>query len=189
MEQALEQLDNKIKEETQRIKEKFLLELKGINGENIPKIIKNKTWDETFGKESGVGNCYCCDCEINSKQFNCGHIISVINGGTSTPDNLKPICSTCHNSIGVKNIEEFKKQKTEHKCPHCGKKFPDKYKLKTHIYGNTNMHTMGCILRTKFNKRSQLILSLKNNKKNDEFEKIIIKYYNDNIELFKTIPK
>ena len=132
MEQELEQLDIKMKEEIKSIKEKYSALKKEIKKkykpekskpkrEHIPKSVKDTIWDNIFGKEAGIGKCYCCSCEINSKKFDCGHIISVANGGTNVIDNLKPICSTCNKSMGTKNMEEFRKEyfaKIE-KCKVC----------------------------------------------------------------------
>lgn len=47
----------------------------------IPKVIKDKSWDLYIGREKGIGKCYCCEDEIDSKNFEAGHIISVAEGG------------------------------------------------------------------------------------------------------------
>jgi len=74
---------------------------------NIPKLLKNQSWDIYIGKEKGVGNCYCCNAEIDSKHFECGHIIPASKGGSETIENLRPICSLCNKSIGTKHMDEF----------------------------------------------------------------------------------
>ena len=76
----------------------------------IPKSVKDKIWNLTFGREAGVGGCYCCQEQIDSKSFHAGHIVSVHHGGSNNIDNLKPICATCNLSMGTQNLEEFKKQ-------------------------------------------------------------------------------
>lgn len=73
----------------------------------IPKLLKNQSWDVYIGKEKGIGNCYCCNAEIDSKHFECGHIIPASKGGPETIENLRPICSLCNQSIGSKNMDEF----------------------------------------------------------------------------------
>lgn len=73
----------------------------------IPKLLKNQSWDVYIGKEKGVGNCYCCNAEIDSKHFECGHIIPASKGGPETIENLRPICSLCNKSIGTKHMDEF----------------------------------------------------------------------------------
>jgi len=76
----------------------------------IPKLLKNQSWDTYIGKEKGIGNCYCCSAEIDSKHFECGHVIPVSKGGPDTIDNLRPICSLCNKSMGTKNMDEFIKK-------------------------------------------------------------------------------
>jgi hypothetical protein len=76
---------------------------------SIPKAVKDRLWDITFGQDAGQGKCYVCDTIINSKRFEAGHIISVKYGGPTTLNNLKCICSTCNKSMGAKNLEDFKK--------------------------------------------------------------------------------
>jgi hypothetical protein len=73
----------------------------------VPKILKNQVWDKICGRDKGIGECYCCKKEIDSKNFDAGHIKSVKNGGTTTIDNLVPLCSICNKSIGSENVEEF----------------------------------------------------------------------------------
>jgi 5-methylcytosine-specific restriction endonuclease McrA len=77
---------------------------------NIPKTVKDKLWDDTYGSKCGEGSCYVCSIVINSKQFECGHIVAVAKGGNNNINNLKPICATCNKSMSVKNLEEFKKE-------------------------------------------------------------------------------
>jgi hypothetical protein len=76
---------------------------------SVPKAVKDRLWDITFGQDAGQGKCYVCDTIINSKRFEAGHIISVKYGGPTTLNNLKCICSTCNKSMGAKNLEDFKK--------------------------------------------------------------------------------
>lgn len=78
-----------------------------IRRKAIPKILKNQVWDKHCGRDKGLGQCYCCKKEIDSKNFDCGHIISVKNGGMTTIDNLVPLCSICNKSIGIENVETF----------------------------------------------------------------------------------
>lgn len=76
----------------------------------IPKTVKDKLWDLSFGPDKGSGKCYCCGLIINSKKFDAGHIVSVAKGGSDKISNLKPICSTCNKSMGTENMDEFKKR-------------------------------------------------------------------------------
>lgn len=78
--------------------------------QHIPKKLKNMIWDKYVGKEKGVGLCYCCSEEIDSKNFEAGHIIPEAKGGPTNVDNLRPICSCCNKSMGTQNMDEFKQK-------------------------------------------------------------------------------
>jgi hypothetical protein len=122
MEQELNDLELKYKEEFASLKEKYKSLKKEVRTKYkkekpkkpkrkaIPKKLKNMIWDKFIGKEKGVGNCYCCNENIDSKNFEAGHIVSVHNGGKTHIDNLKPVCGCCNKSMGTKNMEEFKKK-------------------------------------------------------------------------------
>lgn len=73
----------------------------------IPKVLKNAVWDKYIGQDKGIGNCYCCQSNIDSKHFECGHIISEQDGGDITLDNLRPVCSLCNKSMGTQNMSDF----------------------------------------------------------------------------------
>lgn len=155
MDNELEQLDIKMKEEIKLIKYKYNNLKKTVKKKykkekpkvvriTIPKTVKDKLWDDNFGHDAGIGKCYCCQIEINSKKFDCGHIISVAKGGTNNIDNLKPVCSTCNKSMGTKNIEEFKKEyfekikndPIEEKCYYCKDSVKEcNYKYESMKYG------------------------------------------------------
>lgn len=116
MEKELELLEKQLKDEISLLRQKYNLLKKEVRNKYktkrvlIPKTVKDKLWDTYFGKTAGIGKCYCCQEEINSKKFECGHIISVSKGGTNNFNNLKPICGTCNKSMGTENLEEFKKK-------------------------------------------------------------------------------
>ena len=74
----------------------------------IPKALKNKVWDTYIGIEKGIGKCFCCQKEIDSKNFDCGHVIAVANGGENKVDNLRPVCGPCNKSMGTENMLQFK---------------------------------------------------------------------------------
>jgi 5-methylcytosine-specific restriction endonuclease McrA len=117
----MDDLDSKMKQEIKKVKEKYDIMVMKIKEKyrvlkkgqpktrkSIPKTVKDRVWDTCIGKERGVGPCYCCGVEIDSKKFDCGHIVSVANGGLDIVENLKPLCGTCNKSMGTQNLEEFK---------------------------------------------------------------------------------
>jgi hypothetical protein len=51
----------------------------------------------------------CCKVnEITQMNFACGHVESEHNGGVPTAENLRPICTTCNSSMGVRNMRVYK---------------------------------------------------------------------------------
>ena len=77
--------------------------------QKIPKILKNKVWDTFIGQEYGIGKCYCCNNNIDSKNFEAGHVIASSKNGQTILENLRPICGCCNKSMSTMNLEEFKK--------------------------------------------------------------------------------
>jgi hypothetical protein len=75
----------------------------------IPKTVKNLVWDTYIGQDNGTGKCYVCVRKIDSKDFECGHIIAECKGGDMSIDNLRPVCRCCNGSVGSMNMDEFKK--------------------------------------------------------------------------------
>ncbi|MDE2095886.1 MAG: HNH endonuclease [Patescibacteria group bacterium] len=45
--------------------------------------------------------------EITRDNWECGHIVSVKNGGSDAVDNLRPVCKKCNGSMGEENMFEF----------------------------------------------------------------------------------
>ena len=76
----------------------------------IPKAIKDALWNKTFGPEFGIGKCFVCEKDIDSKKFEAGHIIAVANGGDDTLENLRPVCSYCNKSVATQNMIEYIRQ-------------------------------------------------------------------------------
>ena len=78
----------------------------------IPAVLKRDLWEKYIGVEKGLGDCYCCRKKnnISKDEFHAGHVIPEINGGQTTVENLRPICSLCNYSMGVQNMEVFKQK-------------------------------------------------------------------------------
>ena len=88
---------------------------------SIPKSLKDKLWDVSYGPDSGSGECYVCKTKINSKRFEAGHIIPVSRGGDTVLSNLKCICSTCNKAMGNQHLEIFKNKYFPNVCYYCKK--------------------------------------------------------------------
>jgi 5-methylcytosine-specific restriction endonuclease McrA len=96
------------KEEKKEVVEKPKVEK--YKKKHIPKPLKKMCWDIHIGSAIGSTKCLCCKHqEIRQIDFHCGHVIAEKNGGSMTIDNLRPICSQCNLSMGVQNMDEFKK--------------------------------------------------------------------------------
>ena len=89
------------KPQTEKLKQQVLKK-------TIPKTLKNNVWDLYIGKEKGIGECFTCHKEIDSKHFECGHVIADSDGGDITIENLRPVCSLCNKSMGTMNMNIFK---------------------------------------------------------------------------------
>ena len=75
----------------------------------IPKAVKSTLWNIHFTENNAKGDCKVCSKEIKMTDFDAGHIIAVANGGSDNLDNLMPVCSLCNKSMGIQNLNEFKK--------------------------------------------------------------------------------
>ena len=76
----------------------------------IPKKLRNDLWIKYCGKEYN-GECYVNPShKVTINNFHCGHVKAVKNGGTNNIENLRVICSGCNLSMGIQNLEEYKRE-------------------------------------------------------------------------------
>lgn len=75
----------------------------------IPKTLKMSIWKKYNGKKYN-GKCYVCKKNINTHQFEAGHVKPVSKGGSDRIENLRPICMGCNRSMGNRNLYSYKKQ-------------------------------------------------------------------------------
>ena len=76
---------------------------------NIPKRVKDLSWEKWVGKDVATHACLCCEkAEIRMNSFHCGHVVAEVHGGLTEPDNLRPICADCNLSMGRENFNDFK---------------------------------------------------------------------------------
>ena len=75
---------------------------------SISHVLKRRVWAEHIGEHVGKTKCLCCKLtDITQLSFHCGHIIAEKNGGTTTVDNMLPICQSCNSSMGTNNLYAF----------------------------------------------------------------------------------
>ena len=118
MNEILKELEAQEKEELRKLRVKFenkrkkilsgKIEKKTTRRKTIPKPLKNSVWDEYIGNNRGTGECQVCEKQIDSKDFECGHIVSVKEGGATNVSNMVPICGTCNKSMGTMDLHQFK---------------------------------------------------------------------------------
>jgi len=77
---------------------------------SLSKAFRDSVWMRDHETVKAI--CPCCN--INEMTINtcqCGHIISVKNGGTDDSSNLKSICQQCNSDMGRKNMDDWLKEK------------------------------------------------------------------------------
>lgn len=78
--------------------------LGSMKGRYIGHELRKAVW----GSSLCEGKCYCCDAAISVTRFECGHVIPYSAGGSTTLENLKPICIDCNRDMGTRNLEFYK---------------------------------------------------------------------------------
>lgn len=70
------------------------------NKRTIPKALKEQVWIKYNGEKFSK-KCYIswCKNKVTVFNFECGHNIPFSKGGSTTIDNLLPICSSCNKSM------------------------------------------------------------------------------------------
>lgn len=82
----------------------------GPRRKTVPKSLKDRLWDVTFGERAGVGECYVCGTMIHARRFEAGHVVAVVRGGDTTLDNLRCICAVCNRSMRDEHLEVYKQR-------------------------------------------------------------------------------
>lgn len=79
----------------------------------ISSKLKKEVW-LMYHHTSLTGPCYIgCGKHISFFEgYECGHVISVKNGGPTELENLKPICFDCNRSMGKMNMADFVRNKS-----------------------------------------------------------------------------
>lgn len=76
---------------------------------SIPKVVKDLSWAKWVGDDIAKTKCLCCGInEIKMNSFHCGHVVAEANGGSTTVENLRPICAACNTSMGTENLDVFR---------------------------------------------------------------------------------
>lgn len=71
----------------------------------IPPDIKVAVWNRYIGERVFTSQCsYCRVATITKDTFKCKRIIPISKGGTTTVDNMIPVCITCCERINARDI-------------------------------------------------------------------------------------
>ena len=126
---------------------------------SIPLSLKALVWNKYIGEEKGIGYCQCCRKNIIKQiSFHCGHIISERNGGSTTLNNLIPLCQTCNLSMGKQNMNDFVKKYGFH----------DNNSDTSNIFNNNSKFTNNIVINN-----NEMYDSEMNNNEINHYEKII----------------
>lgn len=75
----------------------------------MPAAVRMAVWNTWHGVEKGTGDCFCCGGRVTQQDFECGHVVAAVHGGSNTVDNLRTLCRTCNRSMGDKDMLVFKR--------------------------------------------------------------------------------
>lgn len=78
----------------------------------IPAYIRQLVWNKNCGENNGVARCWCCDVAKIDKAsgWDCGHVVSLVRGGSDDIANLRPICRGCNGAMGAEHMLEFQRR-------------------------------------------------------------------------------
>lgn len=77
----------------------------------VSKALRETVFHKAFGDDSVIGSCKACGMTVSFfKNYECGHIKSVKNGGKTVLSNLVPLCKKCNRSMGADDFDIFRKQ-------------------------------------------------------------------------------
>lgn len=89
-----------------KVNEKNIETSTNTTSTNIPEAVREKVW-RTAHSEEYQGLCFCCKTTVSKNRFECGHVVSKANGGSTMISNLKVLCFTCNRSMGKQNLIDF----------------------------------------------------------------------------------
>ncbi len=76
--------------------------------------VKQDLWRDKFGNNT-EGECWVCCDPISCFNFQAGHVVPFVHGGSNDVSNLRPICSVCNQSMGAQDLRSFVLKNFKHK--------------------------------------------------------------------------
>ena len=74
----------------------------------IPKSVKVSVWNRCVGDDRRRALCICCnERTIFVEDFHTGHIVPESKNGSTTIDNLLPVCASCNLSMGATHMRDY----------------------------------------------------------------------------------
>lgn len=71
-------------------------------------LLRQRVWQKR--NETLNGHCYCCGGDLMFVNAVCGHVTAHALGGATTLENLEPICAHCNLSMGIQDLEIYRKK-------------------------------------------------------------------------------
>ena len=83
---------------------------RAVSRRRLPKRVRYDVWDRYIGANKTRGRCYVYSGhEVTYHTFHVGHVRSVARGGSDALSNLRVICACCNSSMGVQDLEEYRR--------------------------------------------------------------------------------
>ena len=80
--------------------------------DKIMKNTRNEVWKKYNTTNSMSGKCYVCEEILDYNNMECSHVVARALGGDVSLDNLRPCCKSCNREMGIMNLYEYKKLKS-----------------------------------------------------------------------------
>lgn len=74
----------------------------------IPAAIREQVWKKHNKNTCDEGECFVCSDPLRFAHMECGHIVAHALGGSTSVDNMMPICKTCNRDMGIMNLMHYK---------------------------------------------------------------------------------
>lgn len=90
--------------------EKATFEMAEITDLVLLEEMRLKVWNKWIG--ASVGTCLCPLCQKHKIQqlgttWSCSRVLSTANGGENKVENLRPVCTSCHQFTGKMSMREY----------------------------------------------------------------------------------
>jgi 5-methylcytosine-specific restriction endonuclease McrA len=74
----------------------------------IPATLREQIWKKHNKNTCDEGECFVCGAQLRFADMECGHVIPHALGGSTSVDNLMPVCRMCNRDMGIMNLMHYK---------------------------------------------------------------------------------